>query len=135
MREAIRAVPDGVYESEVWPVSMGKRRRFPVKSRGHREEIDVSYDGSPPELLQGGLNCTFNFTEAKTFFSLKCLLTPHIRSSAGCYRAMSVQAPEGSMLNCQRRRLGWHSPPYRILPRRQPVPRPQRCFPERGTIV
>jgi 5-oxoprolinase (ATP-hydrolysing)/N-methylhydantoinase A len=79
---------------------MGKRQRFPVKITVAGDEIEVDYEGSPPELPQGGLNCTFNFTEAKTFFALKCLLTPHIRASAGCYRALRVKAPTGTMLNC-----------------------------------
>ena len=100
MREAIRAIPDGIYESEVWPQSIGKRQRFPVRVKVSGDTVDVDYEGSPPELLQGGLNCTLNFTQAKTFFSLKCLLTPHIRASAGCYRALTVRAPAGSMLNC-----------------------------------
>jgi 5-oxoprolinase (ATP-hydrolysing)/N-methylhydantoinase A len=42
------------------------------------------------------------FTEAETFYPLKCLLTPGIRASAGCYRAFTVTAPEGSILNCTR---------------------------------
>lgn len=100
MRDAIRAVPDGVYTSEVEPLSDGLRHTFPVKITVAGDTIEVDYEGAPAELLQGGLNCTMNFTQAKTFFSLKCLLTPNIRASAGCYRAISVKAPEGSILNC-----------------------------------
>ncbi|MBN9078891.1 MAG: methylhydantoinase [Rhizobiales bacterium 65-79] len=100
MREAIRAVPDGVYRSEVEPLSNGVRHTFPVRITVSGESIEVDYEGAPPELAQGGLNSTLNFTQAKTFFSLKCLLTPQIRASAGCYRALSVRAPEGSILNC-----------------------------------
>lgn len=100
MREAIRALPNGIYKSECWPQSVGLRQRFPVKITVEDDNIQVDYEGSPPELLQGGLNCTFSFTEAKTFFALKCLLTPHIRASAGCYKALTVKAPYGSMLNC-----------------------------------
>jgi 5-oxoprolinase (ATP-hydrolysing)/N-methylhydantoinase A len=33
---------------------------------------------------------------------MKCLLTPAIRASAGCYRPFTVKAPEGSLLNCTR---------------------------------
>lgn len=102
MREAIRAVPDGVYRSEIEPLSNGVRHTFPVQITVKGDEIEVDYQGSPPELVQGGLNCTLNFTQAKTFFALKCLLTPSIRASAGCYRALQVKAPEGSIVNCSR---------------------------------
>lgn len=100
MRDAIRAVPDGVYRSEIEPLSNGTRHTFPVTITVNGDEIEVDYAGSPPELLQGGLNCTLNFTQAKTFFALKCLLTPSIRASAGCYRALTVKAPEGTIVNC-----------------------------------
>jgi 5-oxoprolinase (ATP-hydrolysing)/N-methylhydantoinase A len=100
MRDAIRAVPDGVYRSEIEPLSNGVRNTFPVTITVRGDEIEVDYEGSPPELLQGGLNCTLNFTQAKTFFALKCLLTPSIRASAGCYRAITVKAPEGTIVNC-----------------------------------
>ncbi|APH71890.1 hydantoinase B/oxoprolinase family protein [Aquibium oceanicum] len=100
MRDAIRVIPDGVYRSEIEPLSNGVRHTFPVTITVRGDEIEVDYEGSPPELLQGGLNCTLNFTQAKTFFALKCLLTPSIRASAGCYRALTVKAPEGSIVNC-----------------------------------
>lgn len=102
MRDAIRQVPDGVYESAVEPLSNGVRHTFPVRITVSDDSIEVDYQGAPLELAQGGLNCTMNFTQAKTFFALKCLLTPHIRASAGCYRAITVKAPEGSILNCSR---------------------------------
>ncbi|HTJ56079.1 MAG TPA: hydantoinase B/oxoprolinase family protein [Devosiaceae bacterium] len=100
MREAIRAVPDGVYRSEVEPLSNGVRHTFPVKITVAGDSIEVDYEGAPPELAQGGLNSTLNFTQAKTFYALKCVLTPQVRASAGCYRALTVKAPEGSILNC-----------------------------------
>ncbi|MCB1546901.1 MAG: hydantoinase B/oxoprolinase family protein, partial [Hyphomicrobiaceae bacterium] len=100
MRDAIRAVPDGVYSNAVEPLSNGVRHTFPVRITVAGDTIDVDYEGAPPELLQGGLNCTMNFTRAKTFYSLKCLLTPGIRASAGCYRPIAVKAPQASILNC-----------------------------------
>jgi 5-oxoprolinase (ATP-hydrolysing)/N-methylhydantoinase A len=49
---------------------------------------------------------------------MKCLLSPQVRSNAGCYRPFTVKAPEGSILNCSkpasvnlRTRVGWYIAP------------------------
>ena len=46
------------------------------------------------------------------------MLTPNVRGNAGCYRAFTVKAPEGSALNCDkpmavnlRTRTGWYIAP------------------------
>ena len=46
------------------------------------------------------------------------MLTPSVRGNAGCYRAFTVKAPEGSILNCRkpaavnlRTRTGWYIAP------------------------
>ncbi|MCC7425787.1 MAG: hydantoinase B/oxoprolinase family protein [Alphaproteobacteria bacterium] len=101
-RKAIAAVPDGQYRSEVWNVALGQRQRFPICITVKGDTIDVDYEGVPAQLPRGGLNCTMGFTEAETFYPLKCLLTPDIRASAGCYRAFTVRAPEGTIMNCMR---------------------------------
>jgi 5-oxoprolinase (ATP-hydrolysing) len=100
MRDAIRAVPDGVYRNEVGVTVFGERLRFPVEVTIDGDQVAVDYQGSPAQLPVGGLNCTMRFTEAETLFPMKCLLTPAIRASAGCYRAFSISAPEGSIWNC-----------------------------------
>src|SRR5215469_8170764 len=49
---------------------------------------------------------------------MKCILSPQIRSNAGCYRPFTVKAPPGSILNCSkpasvnlRTRVGWYLAP------------------------
>ncbi len=66
----------------------------------------------------GGLNCTFSYTAAHATYPMKCLLSPDVRSNAGCYRPFTVLAPEGSILNCTRpasvnlrTRIGWYIAP------------------------
>jgi 5-oxoprolinase (ATP-hydrolysing) len=73
---------------------------------------------APPQLPRGGINCTLNYTAAHTVYALKCILTPDIPSNAGCFRPISVEAPEGSILNCrypaavnQRTQTGWYCAP------------------------
>ena len=118
MREAIAALPDGVYTSEVWNNPLGTPLRYPVKLTVKGDTIEVDFEGAPPQLPQGGLNCTLNYTASHATYPLKCMLTPNVRGNAGCYRAFTVKAPEGSALNCDkpmavnlRTRTGWYIAP------------------------
>lgn len=100
MRNAISEIPDGVYENSVLANALGRRLTLPVQVTVKGDQVDVRYDGAPPQVEPGGVNSTLSYTEAHTMYGLKCLLTPRILSNAGCYRPLSVGAPEGSVLNC-----------------------------------
>ena len=118
MREAITRVPDGVYESVMWSNPLGEPMRFPVRLTVAGDSIEIDFEGAPPQLAQGGLNSTLNYTEAHATYPLKCMLTPGVRGNAGCYRPFTVKAPKGSILNCEypasvaiRTRTGWYIAP------------------------
>jgi N-methylhydantoinase B/oxoprolinase/acetone carboxylase alpha subunit len=79
------------------------------------DRIAVDYAGSAPQQPSGGINCTFTYTRAHTVYPLKCLLTPNVPNNEGCFRPISISAPEGSILNCHRTasvnartQTGWH---------------------------
>ena len=118
MRQAIRALPDGEYSSEIWNNPMGTPMRFPVRIIKKRDRILLDFEGAPPQVAQGGLNCTLNYTAAHATYPMKCMLTPGVRGNAGCYRPFEVKAPAGSILNCSkpaavnlRTRTGWYLAP------------------------
>jgi 5-oxoprolinase (ATP-hydrolysing) len=118
MRDAIAAIPDGDYTSVIWNNPLGTPMRYPVKLTVAGDSIAVDFDGAPPQLPQGGLNSTLNYTAAHATYPLKCMLTPNVRGNAGCYRPFSVAAPEGSILNPRkpasvniRTRTGWYIAP------------------------
>ena len=118
MRAAIEKLPDGVYNSKVWCNPQGERLRFPLALTIEGDEITLDFSGAPPELGQGGLNCTFNYTAAHSTYPLKCMLTPSVRSNAGCFRPFHVKVQEGTSLNCRkpmavnlRTRIGWYLAP------------------------
>ncbi|WP_230168156.1 hydantoinase B/oxoprolinase family protein [Roseomonas sp. CECT 9278] len=123
-RAAIRAVPDGVYESEIENRPLGEPLRYRVRVHKAGDTVHVEHVEAPPTLPRGGLNCTMNVTAAHSSYPLKCMLTPGVRGNAGCYAPISVVAPEGSALNCKppaavayRTRLSWFIGPnlYRAL--------------------
>ncbi|MBI1774641.1 MAG: hydantoinase B/oxoprolinase family protein [Proteobacteria bacterium] len=129
VRDAIRRLPDGEYRSEVWNNPLGTKLRYPVKVTVKGDAIEVDFAGAPAELAQGGLNCTFTYTAAHSTYPLKCILTPQIRSNAGCYRPFTVKAPAGSVLNASkpvavnlRTRTGWYIAPniFRALAQAAP---------------
>ncbi|MCX7685097.1 MAG: hydantoinase B/oxoprolinase family protein [Acetobacteraceae bacterium] len=130
MRAAIRALPEGTYRSSVSTNPLGEVLAFPLAVTVRGEEIELDFSGCPPQLPQGGLNCTLNYTEAHATYPLKCMLSPEVRGNAGCYRPFRVRAPEGSMLNAAkpaavnlRTRTGWYIAPnvFRALSEAAPT--------------
>ncbi|MFN3937699.1 MAG: hydantoinase B/oxoprolinase family protein [Gemmobacter sp.] len=118
MRQAIRAIPDGDYTATITNNPLGTPMTYPVKVRVAGERIVIDFAGAPPQLAQGGLNSTLNYTAAHATYPLKCMLTPTVRGNAGCYRPFEVTAPEGSILNPTypasvnlRTRTGWYLAP------------------------
>jgi len=118
MREAIRALPEGVYRSEVSFDGLGEPLILPCAVTVRGDEMTVDWTGAPPQLPRGGINCTYHYTAAHTTYVLKSILTPEIPSNAGCFRPLRVTVPEGTVLNCrhpasvnQRIQTGWYCGP------------------------
>jgi 5-oxoprolinase (ATP-hydrolysing)/N-methylhydantoinase A len=118
MREAIRALPDGVYRSEIVNNPLGTRLNYPIAVTVAGDTVAVDFAGAPAQQPVGGLNCTYTYSAAHATYALKCILSPQTRSNAGCYRPFTVKAPAGSILNCDkpaavnlRTRTGWYIAP------------------------
>jgi 5-oxoprolinase (ATP-hydrolysing)/N-methylhydantoinase A len=135
MRDAIRAIPDGVYTAESWTNPIDGELRIPLKLTVSGDCIELDFEGAPPQLAQGAFNSTLNYTAAQATYPLKCILTPQVRGNAGCYRPFTVKAPEGSILNCrrpapvsQRTRTGWYIAPSVFRALAQAVPTQVQAF-------
>ena len=118
MRKAITALPDGRYEHRVEADGLDTHLSFPIRIAIAGDEIEVGFEGSPPQMDQGGSNCTLTYTKAHATYPLKCILSPEVPGNAGCYRPMKVTAPEKSIMNCDRplavnmrTRTGWYIAP------------------------
>ncbi len=123
-RAAIRAVPDGVYESTIENRPLGEVLRYRVRVHKTGERIHVEHLDAPRQLPRGGLNCTMNVTMGHSSYPLKCMLTPNVRGNAGCYLPITITAPAGTALNCDRpaavahrTRVSWYLGPnlYKAL--------------------
>lgn len=140
MRDAIRALPDGVYRAECRTNPANGELLLPLKLTVAGDEIELDFDGAPPQLAQGAFNSTLNYTAAQATYPLKCILTPDVRGNAGCYRPFTVKAPEGSVVNCvrpaavsQRTRTGWYLGPAVFRALAQAMPERVQAF--TGTSV
>ena len=118
MRDAIRRLPDGVYEGTSFTNPIDGLLKIPAKLTVSGDTIEIDFEGAPQQLKQGAFNSTLNYTSAQATYPLKCILTPDVRGNAGDYRPFTVKAPEGSILNCtkpapvsQRVRTGWYIAP------------------------
>ena len=99
MRRAVAAIPDGVYRSVVDTDGVdGQPTRIECAVTIRGEHVAIDYAGSSPQVSHP-TNCTLNYTTAYSIYPLKILLDPATRSNHGCYRAITVTAPEGSILN------------------------------------
>lgn len=118
MRSAIAALPDGTYGSLVTYNPIGTRMDVPVAVTIRGDSCEIDFEGAPPEVPLGGINCTMSYTTAHSTYPLKCMLTPEVRGNAGCFRPFTVKAPASSVLNCNkpapvslRTRTGWYTSP------------------------
>jgi N-methylhydantoinase B len=98
MREAIRAIPDGVYRSSVQHDGFDEPIRIECELTVRGEKIDIDYTGTSPQLPHA-LNVVPIYTFAYTVYGLKALLCPDIPNNEGSFLPISTSAPLGSLLN------------------------------------
>jgi N-methylhydantoinase B/oxoprolinase/acetone carboxylase alpha subunit len=118
MRDAVRDVPDGIYEAEIGADGLDQPIHLRCKITVADDAMTIDYAGSDPESPNGGINCTLTYTRAHTVYPLKCLLSPKTPANQGSFRPFTINAPAGSILNCNmpasvgaRTRTGWHLHP------------------------
>jgi len=103
IRAAIAAVPDGVYRfvdamdddgvtEQPIPVAVA------ITVSGDTMHLD--FQGSGPES-RGDLNVVRGALLATVYYAVKAILDPSIPANGGFYRAITVEAPEGTIVNCR----------------------------------
>jgi N-methylhydantoinase B len=98
MREAIGALPDGVYENETYTDGFDDPIKLSVAIRVEGEVIHLDYEGTSPQS-ERGINVVLNYTVAYTTFGVKCAISPEVPNNDGSFRPVRVTAPEGCILN------------------------------------
>ena len=104
MRDAIRRLEPGSYEYVITYkiVSDGFDEPITIKVRAEVKdgELLIDYAGSSPESKRG-INVVLNYTRAYTTYGVKVIISPDIPNNEGAFRPVTINAPEGSILNAQ----------------------------------
>jgi N-methylhydantoinase B len=98
MRNAIRAIPNGTYENEIFLDGTDKPLPIRVKVDVKHDSIHVDYAGSADQVPYA-INSPYCYTYAYTVYPLKCLCSPATPNNQGTFDAITVSAPVGSILN------------------------------------
>ncbi|MFM0414981.1 hydantoinase B/oxoprolinase family protein [Paraburkholderia aromaticivorans] len=106
IRAEIAKIPDGVYEAEEYldpieaPGWKHERPLLKVKVTVENDHITFDFTGTGAQV-RGGINCPFPVTCNSTWFTVKALTDLSIPINQGCYRPVTIIAPQGSVLNCE----------------------------------
>ncbi|MBD3924267.1 hydantoinase B/oxoprolinase family protein [Nocardioides cavernae] len=100
-REAIRLLPDGDYEATDYIDNDGITdvpRAVHVTVRIRDDRVEVDFTGSS-EQAEGPLNSVLGYTYAGVYMVFQAAMDPDITPNAGCYRAIDIIAPKGTIVN------------------------------------
>ncbi len=103
MRRAVRALPEGEFESEMTLSGVAGYTapvRLALKVTIRDGAIRLDYAGSSGQIPRA-INVTLNMTRSYSVYPLKCLLDPEVPNNEGCMRPIVIEAPEGSVLNAR----------------------------------
>ena len=62
------------------------------------DKISVDFTGTA-EQVRGPVNAVFAVTASATYYAIRAFADPDIPPNSGCYRAIEIAAPEGSLVN------------------------------------
>lgn len=100
MRAAIRTLPDGRYEHEVWSDGFEEPLRIRVAVTVAGDEIHIDFAGSSSQSRRG-INVVLNYTHGYASFAIKAVVSPDVPHNEGAFRPVHVTAPPRSILNCE----------------------------------
>ena len=101
MRSVIRKIPDGKYSFSDFLDDDGiaekpVRIKACINIKGSRVRVDFS--GSSKQV-KGCVNAVYAVTVSCVFYVFRCLINSDVPANSGCMRAVSINAPEGSVVN------------------------------------
>jgi N-methylhydantoinase B len=98
MRAKIREIPDGTYQHALELDGYRESLTLAATVTVRGGNIDVDYTGTSAQIPLA-MNSPYSYTYAYTCHPLKCVIDPLIPNNEGTFRAISVYAPEGTIVN------------------------------------
>ncbi len=141
MRAALVALPDGTGRFEDFCDGDGiledgdkEDRPFWVRMRVDKrgDRMTVDFAGTDPQV-PGPMNAPLAVTASGVYTGVKMVVDPdnHIPPNSGCWRAIAVQAPAGTVVNARCARAGRLREPRDVPPRLRHALRRARRAPAR----
>ena len=97
VRAAVDGIPDGRYRAhDVLELDQDVPIAVEVTVAG--DTVTADFTGSAPQVRRN-VNAVYAVTLSSTMFVFRMLTDPDAPPNAGCYRALRVVAPEGSVVN------------------------------------
>ncbi len=102
-REAIRALPDGTHSAEDFLEGDGiDDADIPIRATVTIEEDSMAVDFTGTSgVVEGNINCPLSVARSACYFALRVILPGDVPANAGTYAPLSIQAPEGSLINAE----------------------------------
>ena len=105
VRAAIADIPDGTYRaSDVLElpegVVDGDEVEISVTLTVHDDEVTADFDGTGAQV-PANVNAVLAVTASSTYFVLRMLTDPDAPPNAGCYRPLTIHAPERSVVDAR----------------------------------
>jgi len=101
MRAEIESLPDGTHRFvDVLDDDGAGNEDLPIEAAVtvDGDEVTVDFDGTAPQTT-GAINAVFAVTASATYYAVRCVTDPDIPPNNGCYRPITVEAPEGTIVN------------------------------------
>jgi len=98
MEDAIKKIPDGTYEYTTYSDGFDTPTKFKVTISIKDDHITVDYTGTSSQV-EAGINVPYCYTFAYTSYAIKCVILPEVPNNEGSFKPITVNAPEGSILN------------------------------------
>lgn len=101
-RNAIAELPEGEYQFTDYVDSDGiERRSVPIalKLTISKDHIVADFTGSSPQV-PGAINSTMSMVKSATYAAIRTVLNGDIPANGGFFRAITVIAEKGSVLDC-----------------------------------
>lgn len=98
MLDAIAGWPQGSWSAEMWVDGYDEPLLLQARLTISPQGIHVDFAGSAGFVAKG-INVVKAYTDAYTSFGIRCLIGADIPNNAGSLGVISIDAPEGSILN------------------------------------
>ena len=101
MRSEIESLPDGEYSfADVLDDDGAENVDLPIEVTLtiDGDEILVDFTGTADQTA-GPVNAVFAVTASATYYAVRCVTDPEIPPNHGCYRPITIEAPERSIVN------------------------------------